>query len=107
VATKTKSEPETHAGLNKDLCSIALQFFNNEPGANKKPTASVKPLSSTATPPPAAAQPPAATQPPAAVRPPAVTRPPQQPGLPERASFEPFDEKLQPEEDEEDDLVPI
>ena len=30
-------EPEYPSGLNKDLCSLAQQFFTNE-GANKKPS---------------------------------------------------------------------
>ena len=95
----TSKEPDYPSGLNKDLCSLAQQFFTHE-GANKKPTKkpvmSVKPQPQQPQPKPTQFAEP--------------TKPERRPmahsngggSIPERVSFQPFDEKLEPEIEEED-----
>jgi hypothetical protein len=110
--SKAGSTSDHHAGLNKDLCSLAQQFFTNE-GANKKPTkkpiASVKPLPQRQ---PQQQQPqlqqPQLQQQELQLQKPFGDPLPTKPervlaGIPERASFQLFDETLVPEVDEEED----
>jgi len=90
----TSKEPDYPSGLNKDLCSLAQQFFTNE-GANKKPTK--KPVMSVK-PQPQQPQP----KPSQFAEPSKPERRPTGSAIPERVCFQPFDEKLEPEIEDED-----
>jgi hypothetical protein len=79
----TSETPNYPAGLNLELCSLAQQFFTNE-GANKKPSKKIAQPSTPSTP--------------------RVRQDPE--SIPERASYQPWDKGLAPEEEEEDLTLP-